>query len=279
MLRLFDGQNHAELYAKYRPTYPESVAKVIMDYTKEGRSDSKLVHIVDAGCGNGQATEMYRDFFDRITAFDTSASQIAEAKKKLDSKITYLVGSAEAMPVEDNSVDLISSAQAIHWADFPKFLKDCRRTLKKDGSVALYGYKLPVAWPIDMAESDAEPMKLKAFKMINEFSSQCIFHPNIRHVNNGYEDIYPLCPENKKKRVDSLKIERIWDLNQLSLCVQTWSGYQEYLRQQSEGGEEVDILRTFLDNLKTLWGVSSSTDEEVKINVTWDIFIVLFRLN
>lgn len=49
-------------------------------------------------------------------------------------------GSAEEIPFEDHSIDLITCAQSFHWFDFNKFYKEVSRTLKHHGCLAVYGY-------------------------------------------------------------------------------------------------------------------------------------------
>ena len=44
----------------------------------------------------------------------------------------------------DNSVDLITSAQAMHWFDLDKFYAEATRVLKPNGVLATYGYAIPV---------------------------------------------------------------------------------------------------------------------------------------
>ena len=55
----------------------------------------------------------------------------------------FRVGQSEILPFEDNSVDLVTCCQAIHWFDIPKFYKEANRVLRpKGGVLAVYGYHL-----------------------------------------------------------------------------------------------------------------------------------------
>ena len=55
----------------------------------------------------------------------------------------FRVGQSEVLPFEDNSVDLVTCCQAIHWFDIPKFYQDVNRVLRpKGGVLAVYGYHL-----------------------------------------------------------------------------------------------------------------------------------------
>ena len=60
-----------------------------------------------------------------------------------DVKDIFRVGQSETLPFEDNSVDLVTCCQAIHWFDIPKFYQEANRILRpKGGVLAVYGYHL-----------------------------------------------------------------------------------------------------------------------------------------
>ena len=47
------------------------------------------------------------------------------------------------LPFDDQSVNLVSCCQAIHWFDIPKFYQEVNRVLKPEqGVLAIYGYHL-----------------------------------------------------------------------------------------------------------------------------------------
>jgi ubiquinone/menaquinone biosynthesis C-methylase UbiE len=57
--------------------------------------------------------------------------------------VEYQVGSAESLPfLEDESVDMVVAAQAAHWFDYPKLFPELKRVLRKQGTVAFWGYKV-----------------------------------------------------------------------------------------------------------------------------------------
>ena len=62
---------------------------------------------------------------------------------------TFRVGPSETLDLEDNSVDLVTCCQAIHWFDIPKFYKETDRVLRpQNGIVAIYGYHLTGPSPV-----------------------------------------------------------------------------------------------------------------------------------
>lgn len=276
MDRLFSGVEHAKTYALYRPTYPSTVAKYVVDYAKEKNQDVALTHMIDVGCGNGQGTSMYEQYFKSITAIDPSENQIREAKKQTHSANTnYLVGCAEQLPVDDSSVDVICSAQAVHWTDFPKFWAESWRVLKPGGTLALYGYSIPGIRIAGSSESDMEDLERKAYQSIVNFRDQCHFNSRINHVNNHYLDIYHFLPGKDRIRCDDFVIERFWSLARLADCLTTWSGYQTWLKNKDPDTE--DILQQYLIDVKKIFNVEDMANQNIQLYVRWSIFLLLSR--
>lgn len=115
---------------------------------------------LDLGCGPGISTVSLLPHFDRVIGLDPSSKMVDAAitpstpdlpsnlipvasdgaKGKLGS-IEYRQGYSEQLDfLPDHSVDLVTSGQAAHWFDYPKFWKELTRVVRPGGSVCLYGY-------------------------------------------------------------------------------------------------------------------------------------------
>lgn len=46
----------------------------------------------------------------------------------------------ENIPVDSNSVELVTAAEAVHWFDLEWFFQEAARVLKPNGALALLGY-------------------------------------------------------------------------------------------------------------------------------------------
>src|SRR5438067_13324255 len=114
---LFSG--HAALYARARPTYPESLIAEVAALAP----GNKLAW--DAGTGNGQAARLLARHFQRVHASDASAEQIAVAEPH--PQINFAVEPAERCSLPDASCDLVLAAQALHWFDRDLFYAEVRR--------------------------------------------------------------------------------------------------------------------------------------------------------
>ena len=66
-------------YSKFRPTLPNNVLDVVLEYLKSKIPSDKWQIAVDVGCGNGQGTNLLAKYFNKVYGFDMSAGQIKEA--------------------------------------------------------------------------------------------------------------------------------------------------------------------------------------------------------
>ncbi|KAG1796064.1 S-adenosyl-L-methionine-dependent methyltransferase [Suillus plorans] len=133
------------IYATFRPTYPRSLFDFIFRYHERNNS-ARWNRAVDLGCGTGQATVELTPF-KRVTGVDPSPKMIEVAQGTLKNtpestgQYEYIQASAENLTfLEDSSVDLVISAQACHWFDWNKIWPEVARVLRKNGSVAFWGY-------------------------------------------------------------------------------------------------------------------------------------------
>ncbi|XP_072029688.1 putative methyltransferase DDB_G0268948 [Amphiura filiformis] len=134
----FAAEKHAIIYKKYRPQADSTAIQRIINYVKEKRSTS-LTLAVDIACGSGQGTGSLAPHFDKVIGIDISSAQINEAiRTNKDKNVEYKVGDAENIPVPDNSVELVTCSQAVHWFDFDTFLREVDRILTPNGVIAVY---------------------------------------------------------------------------------------------------------------------------------------------
>lgn len=100
--RLFEGTAHAQLYAKFRPTYPESLVEKILRFLSEKIPPEKWDVAVDVGCGTGQGTNKLARYFNKCYGFDVSPAQINEAKESNGfPNVFYEVGLNAIWPLSD----------------------------------------------------------------------------------------------------------------------------------------------------------------------------------
>jgi ubiquinone/menaquinone biosynthesis C-methylase UbiE len=126
----------SDLYAKYRPGYPQALYDCIINHVENKEA------AWDCGTGNGQAAKELSKAFMKVFATDISQKQIDKAVQS--DNIFYSVQPAEQTNFPDNSFDLVTVAQALHWFRFDEFYKEVRRVTKPGafspaGLIRFYG--------------------------------------------------------------------------------------------------------------------------------------------
>lgn len=132
---LFGREGQAKSYSKARPVYPEAVLNFTM---KNCRSSNTLNLAVDVATGTGQIAINLSPYFNKIVACDISEEQLKNAKRAKN--IEYHHASAYEIPVSNQSVDLVTIGQALHWMDEPIFFNEVARCLAPGGTLAILGY-------------------------------------------------------------------------------------------------------------------------------------------
>ncbi|XP_071477776.1 putative methyltransferase DDB_G0268948 [Diadema antillarum] len=200
--KLFEGVSRADVYAKYRPTWPAKVHERIMSFLSTRRSPPyKLA--VDVGCGSGQSTFSLVPWFERVIGFDISEAQIGEAIKANSVKhVEFKVSAAEKLPLEDDSVDLLTCGLAAHWLEFDAFCSEVQRVLKPRGCLAIYGHGEP--W-LDHPDPDVKQKLTIAFKEFDVDSIGPFWHEKRQIACDLYRD-FSLPFEDSLRFVDEATI-------------------------------------------------------------------------
>ncbi|WP_433747771.1 class I SAM-dependent methyltransferase [Falsibacillus pallidus] len=126
--------NKTKEYAMGRPSYPTEVLKTLSELGINEHST-----IADIGAGTGLLTGLLGELGCRVLAIEPNESMLEGGKKYCSNKenIEFINAPAEETTLEDNSVDIITIAQAFHWFDKPLCNKEFQRILKEDGFVMI----------------------------------------------------------------------------------------------------------------------------------------------
>jgi ubiquinone/menaquinone biosynthesis C-methylase UbiE len=99
-----------------------------------------ITSILDLGCGTGRFSEALAVHFDaEVIGIDPSKKMLEQARsKQTDRRVRYQVGRAEAIPLPDESVDLVFISMIFHHLEDPALAaRECRRVLRDGGTVFL----------------------------------------------------------------------------------------------------------------------------------------------
>lgn len=126
----------AEIYNKYRKEY---ATECIEDILNSVETSKKLI-IADIGAGTGKLTEQFLKKGIKIIAVEPNKNMLNVAKENLKEYNELLECKqelAENTTIKNNSIDIITVAQAFHWFDKIAFKKECDRILKANGIIAI----------------------------------------------------------------------------------------------------------------------------------------------
>lgn len=120
-------------YAKHRPTYPAAIVDAILD------GFPPPARVLDVGCGTGILTRLLAERGARVVGLDPNHDMLVTARATAceGGKPDYRLGTGEVTGQPDASRDVITCAQAFHWLDAAKALKEFARVLVQDGRLAL----------------------------------------------------------------------------------------------------------------------------------------------
>lgn len=145
MKDLFSG--HAADYALYRPSYPKALYDWIFERV------GNFEHAWDCGTGNGQIATILAERFKKVEASDISEAQMQQATQLPN--VHYHACPAETTPFAEDSFDLITVGQALHWFDCERFNAEVKRVGKLNSLIAVWTYELVrVAPEIDFVIND-----------------------------------------------------------------------------------------------------------------------------
>jgi SAM-dependent methyltransferase len=107
-------------YERARPSYPQAAIDAL---PRDGR-------VLDLAAGTGKLTRLLGPnvlAVEPVAAMGAIAAQFAPT----------VAGTAEHLPVGDDTVDLVTVGQAFHWFDAPVALAEIARVLRPGGTLAL----------------------------------------------------------------------------------------------------------------------------------------------
>ena len=131
-------------YERYRPSFPRAAVDLLVP--------AHVRSILDLGAGTGKLTELLIDRADEVFAIDPSASMLDVLRTKLPS-VVALSGTAEDIPLEEGTVDMVLVAQAFHWFERDAACRQIRRVLRPGGVLGLVwnGSDRACAWDVACA--------------------------------------------------------------------------------------------------------------------------------
>ena len=125
------------MYAKYRPSYPNEY----IDYLLPANQVKGNRIVADIGSGTGIFSRQLLESGLHVIGVEPNDDmrKMAEQSLKLYSRFQSIKATAENTTLKENSVDLVTVAQAFHWFDKEAFKIECQRILKQKQMLHLFG--------------------------------------------------------------------------------------------------------------------------------------------
>jgi len=218
----------SDLYAKYRPGYPQALYDCIINHVENKEA------AWDCGTGNGQAAKELSKAFMKVFATDISQKQIDKAVQS--DNIFYSVQPAEQTNFPDNSFDLVTVAQALHWFRFDEFYNEVRRVTKPGGIFASWTYSLlRITGEINALVEDHHYNTLHGY-----------WDDERKYVDEEYRSIpFPF----SKITPPVFSIEYDWTIEELEGYLNTWSGLQKFITKNNYNPVD-DLIHRIKSNWK-----------------------------
>ena len=275
-VRMFENTAHAAAYAAFRPSYPPSVLQAICSFMTSHGSGFNLA--LDVACGSGQSTFFLSERFPQVVGVDISAAQVANARARCPTHqsngrhVEFEVGSADKLPIESSSVDLVTCAQAWHWLDPARFYAEAKRVLNAKGTLAVYGYG-----NVELADRAGD-------RLVSEFYARLrrggYWHQRRAHIDNQYKAVDlgtgGLFSVSQRRE---LTMFHTMSLPHFMGYVSTWSGYCSYAEAHPGNSILQDLQRGLQDALHAC--VDGGNDHikvdvsHIKVDVSFPVFVIM----
>lgn len=215
----------------------------------------------DCATGNGQAAVFLSEYFEQVIASDASKEQIEHAQPR--NNIRYEVFPAERTTLANNSIDLITIAQALHWFDLNDFYKEAKRVLRKDDDGGGSGGVI-AAWAYGVHSISPEIDNIT--RLLYEHILGSYWPKDRKIVEDKYQDIpFPF------QKIDTpvFQIELDWTMSELVGYLYTWSSVQKFI-----GNNNSDPIKQVYADLVAAWGDKNTWH---KRRVVWPIYMRVGR--
>lgn len=121
----------ADLYAKYRPTYPDAAIDFIVARCGLGPATT----LADVGCGTGISSRLFAAR--GVPVIGVEPNDEMRDRAAAAHGVVYRPGRAEATGLASGSAAAVVAAQAFHWFSVEPTLREFHRVLRSGGRVAL----------------------------------------------------------------------------------------------------------------------------------------------
>ena len=123
-------------YATSRPAVHPHVIELVRRHLG---LDRKVSRALDVGCGAGLSTKPLEEIAECCIGIEPVEAMLAWTRSTAPDA-HFLVGAAEAIPIAGRSIDILTAAGSLNYADFDLFFPEAARVLKERGVLVVYDF-------------------------------------------------------------------------------------------------------------------------------------------
>lgn len=258
-------------FHKYRiPGLDEMRARVIMDVLEERVQsfENARPRLLDIGCGAGEVTRLLAQSFENTLGVDASSTQISKAKE-IPSTVEFITGTGENLPVNDGTVDIITSVFSLQYLDVTKFTEECHRVLKPGGVVVCY---MDTLSKISSTENENLPDTSSMLEnMYKKYSNvfKLLRHPQWHIIDRHKKQTNSIdCLSSSRvdmKTQNPANLEAVWR-HQLTIPMYGWKG-------ATPDNPMIELVQ----KIKKMWFMEHLEDESINVNVTYHVSVIIMK--
>jgi SAM-dependent methyltransferase len=124
-------------YANFRPPVHRRIIELAHARLQP---HERFRRALDVGCGAGISTKALEGFADHCIGIEP-AEPMLQWSAGLAPKADFAVGTAEQIPIGAHSVDLITAAGSLNYANLDLFFPEARRVLTSTGVLIVYDFQ------------------------------------------------------------------------------------------------------------------------------------------
>ena len=187
----------AAAYERTRPGYAEEAIEFLIDRLQIDATST----VADLGAGTGKLSRLLVPTGARILAVEPQASMRQVLRATVPSA-EALDGTAEAIPLQGNGVDVVIAGQAFHWFRGQAALAEIGRVLVPGGLLGL-------VW--NRREPD-DPVQAAILTLIDRYQGDTPFHPDGSWRLAFHGTDFDLADSIEVRQIQTLPTEALTDL-------------------------------------------------------------------